>query len=153
MAKREIPLFVFDLTRDHNLGECDFVSCTDMDNAFIAKIDYVTNADDVVTDTLRIGNKKNGVSIRLEIKRITGKNPDNGAIRTLLKKAEELYVKRHLKIVNTDSPSDEDMINFLNLMISGNKKNISAAGSNVNERKIITASLNMLESIRDRIKK
>lgn len=51
MSKREFPLFIFDLSRDHKLGECDFVACTDVDNAFVAKIDYVTGIDNVITDT------------------------------------------------------------------------------------------------------
>ena len=91
MSKREFPLFIFDLSRDHNLGECDFVACTDVDNAFVAKIDYVTGIDNVITDNLRINRSNGEVKLRIEIKRITGKNPDNAAIRTLMKKAEDLY--------------------------------------------------------------
>lgn len=36
MAKREIPLFIIDNTRNHKRGECDFLVCTDKDNGFIA---------------------------------------------------------------------------------------------------------------------
>lgn len=151
MAKREIPLFIFDLSRDHNLGECDFVSCTDVDNSFVAKIDYVTSSNDVITDTLRIGNENNGIKLRLEVKRITGKNPNRSAIRTLLKKAEDLYIERNMKSMNIDMPSDDDMINFLRIMIEGNKKNITEAGVDMNERKIVYTSIRMLEAIKHRI--
>lgn len=151
MAKREIPLFIFDLSRDHNLGECDFVSCTDVDNSFVAKIDYVTNSEDVITDTLRIGNENNGIKLRLEVKRVTGKNPNRSSIRTLLKKAEDLYIERNIKSINIDMPSDDDMIEFLSIMIDGNKKNITEAGVDMNERNIVYTSIRMLEAIKHRI--
>lgn len=41
MAKREIPLFIIDNTRNHKRGECDFLVCTDKGNGFIAKVDYM----------------------------------------------------------------------------------------------------------------
>lgn len=151
MAKREIPLFIFDLSRDHSLGECDFVSCTDVDNSFVAKIDYVTNSEDVITDTLRIGNENNGIKLRLEVKRVTGIHPNRSSIRTLLKKAEDLYIERNLKSINIDMPSDDDMINFLRIMIEGNKKNITEAGVDMNVRKIVYTSIRMLEAIKHRI--
>lgn len=92
MAKREIPLFIFDKNRDHGIGECDFVCCTDIDNGFIAKIDY-TDETENVSERVRIGKPNNGISMRIEVKRIIGKNPDPGTIRTLMKKAESLYTE------------------------------------------------------------
>lgn len=152
MAKRDIPLFIFDLTREHNLGECDFVSCTDIDNAFVAKIDYVTNIENVITDNIRIVRNNGPIKLRIEIKRITGKNPDNAAIRTLLKKAEDLYCERTMKHLNLDKPSKTDMLNFLNILISGNKHNISKAGADMEARQIVLTSIKMLEAIYDEIK-
>lgn len=35
MAKREIPLFIIDNTRNHKRGECDFLVCTDKDKVYI----------------------------------------------------------------------------------------------------------------------
>lgn len=151
MAKREIPLFIFDCDRQHSLGECDFVSCTDVDNAFIAKIDFVENAKDIVTDTMRIGRANNGISMRMEIKRITGKNPDAAKIRTLLRKAEELYVERTQTAVDTSMPTDRDMISFLDTIINGNKGQIPSI-KDLNERNIALTSIQMLEHIRNRIK-
>lgn len=149
MAKREIPLFIFDTSRDHNLGECDFVTCTDIDNAFIAKIDYVTDLDNIITDKLRIVRSNGLIKLRIEIKRITGKNPDNAAIRTLMKKAEDLYCERTMKRINIDKPSKNDMLNFLDIIISGNKHNIAKAG--IEERNTILTSISMLEAIRSEI--
>lgn len=151
MARREVPLFVFDLARDHNLGECDFVVCTDIDNAFIAKIDYIEGADNIITDTLRIVRSNGNIQLRIEIKRITGKNPDSSAIRTLLKKAEDLYCKRTQKSVNAINPSKEEMVNFLNILIVGNKHNIVEAGINTEEKKTVMTSIAMLEAIRDKL--
>lgn len=151
MAKREIPLFIFDLARDHNLGECDFVSCTDVDNAFVAKIDYVTGHEPVVTDDTRIVRENQGIQLRLQIKRITGKNPDKAAIRTLLKKAEDLYVQRTQKKVHVNEPTTDEMIDFLEALINGNKHLISKAGVDNNEREIILTSISMLESIKDKL--
>ena len=132
MSKREFPLFIFDLSRDHKLGECDFVACTDVDNAFVAKIDYVTGIDNVITDNLRINRSNGEVKLRIEIKRITGKNPDNAAIRTLMKKAEDLYCERSISRINIDNPSKADMLSFL-------------------EIKITLTSISMLEAIKRKI--
>lgn len=151
MAKREIPLFIFDLNREHNIGECDFVACTDVDNGFVAKINYVTDVDNIITDTVRIVRNNGPIKLRLEIKRITGKNPDKAAIKTLLKKAEDLYCERSQKHVNLDKPSKKDMIKFLDVLINGNKHYVSDAGSDYNERKTLLTSIAMLEAIKSEL--
>lgn len=151
MSKREIPLFVFDLTRDHNLGECDFVVCTDIENSFVAKIDYVTDVENTITDTMRIIRSNGDVKLRIEIKRITGRNPNNASIRTLMKKAEDLYCARTQKVMSPGDPSDADMVNFLDVLIKGNKHNIAQSGCDYNERNVVMTSIAMLEAIKDRI--
>lgn len=114
MAKREIPLFIFDLSRAHSLGECDFVSCTDIDNAFVAKLSFVRDASEMVTDHIRItAPNDNGISCKMEIKRITGSNPNDGQIRTLMKKAMDTYSNISVSKIDSDEVSDEDMISFL----------------------------------------
>lgn len=50
MAKREIPLFIVDTSRNHKRGECDFLVCTDKDNGFLAKVDYVDGEKEEVGD-------------------------------------------------------------------------------------------------------
>lgn len=151
--KREIPLFIFDLNRSHNLGECDFVTCTDRDNGFIAKIDYLEDAQDAVTDTTRIVKGRNGISPRMEIKRIIGINPINSSIRTLMKKGMDLYVERTQKSINVNSPSTEQCIDFLNVLIKGNRHIISEHGVNYKERETILTSLAMLEHIKAKLEK
>lgn len=149
MAKREIPLFIFDKNRDHGIGECDFVCCTDIDNGFIAKIDY-TDEPESVSEWARIGKPNNGISLRIEIKRIIGMNPNVGTIRTLMKKAESLYTESSQVRVG-DSPTDKEMVDFLDILMAGNKHYLSKAGSNTSERNTILSSLKMLDSIKRRI--
>lgn len=149
MAKREIPLFIFDKNRDHGLGECDFVCCTDIDNGFIAKIDY-TDEPESVSEWARIGKPNNGISLRIEIKRIIGMNPNTGTIRTLMKKAEILYTESSQVRVG-DRPTDKEMVDFLDILMAGNKHYLSEAGSNTSERNTILSSLKMLDSIKQRI--
>lgn len=151
MAKRELPLFIFDLSRNHNFGECDFVACTDIDNAFVAKIDYARNATKIISDNIRITRNNGDIYLRLEILRITGKNPDQAKIRTLLKKAESLYVEQTQKEMDVTDPSTADMIHFLNVLISGNKKNIAEAGADFEQRQTVITSLQMLDAIRKKL--
>lgn len=151
--KREIPLFIFDLGRSHNLGECDFITCTDKDSGFIAKIDYLEGANESVTDTVRIVNGGNGISVRMEIKRIIGINPSGSNIRTLMKKGMELYVARTQKTINLDEPSTEQCINFIDVVIKGNRHAISEQGVNYKERETILTSLAMLEHIKKKLEK
>lgn len=151
--KREIPLFIFDLSRSHNLGECDFVTCTDRDSGFIAKIDYLESADESVTDTVRIVNSGNGISARMEIKRIIGINPNNSNIRTLMKKGMDLYIEKTQKTINVNEPSTKQCIDFLNVVIKGNRHAISEQGVNYKERETVLTSLAMLEHIKEKLEK
>ena len=151
MAKREIPLFILDNNRAHNLGECDFITCTDIDNGFVGKIDY-THCQEEISDTVRTGEERNVIRVRMEIKRIIGKNPTSAAQRSLLKKAMEYYTEINTVEVNTSSPTDEQCIDFLDTLIKGNRHNLTEAGVDYNERKIIATSLNMLEVIKDKLK-
>lgn len=153
MAKREIPLFIFDTNRTHSLGECDFVSCTDVDNAFVARISFVRNASEMVTDNIRVtAPNDNGISCKMEVKRITGLNPNDGQIRTLMKKAMEMYTETTVKKNNSNEATDEEMIHFLDKLIQGNRHNLDELGSDYTSRNILSSSLHMLEAIRDRIK-
>lgn len=149
MAKREIPLFIFDTTRWHKHGDADFVACTDIDNGFVAKATIVDASEpDTTTDTLRVGYENSGYKLRMEIKRVTGNNPTPSAMRTLLKKACDFYVENKRTPIHTDSPSTQDCVRFLGLLIDGNRQNIHEAGVDHNRRKTIETSLRMLEVIR-----
>lgn len=88
--------------------------------------------------------------MRIEVKRIIGKNPDPGTIRTLMKKAESLYTESSQVRVG-DSPTDKEMVDFLDILMAGNKHYLSKAGSNTSERNTILSSLKMLDSIKRRI--
>ena len=65
MARREIPLFILDRSRKHKVGPYDFLVCTDKDNGFVAKVDYVIGMGEISTDMVRIGAARNGILMRI----------------------------------------------------------------------------------------
>ncbi|WP_298110494.1 hypothetical protein [uncultured Bacteroides sp.] len=149
MAKREIPLFIIDTAHWHNQGDADFVVCTDQDSGFIARVDIVgADQPDTVTDTIRIGHENRGYKMRMEIKRITGKNPSPSAIRTLMKKACDYYAENKRTPIHSDEPSTLECVRFLNLLIDGNRQNLQDSGGDFTRRKTVETSLKMLEAIR-----
>lgn len=149
MAKREIPLFIVDTARWHSQGDADFVVCTDVDNGFVARVDIVSAEEpDTVTDSVRIGYENRGYKMRLEIKRITGKNSTGTAIRSLMKKACEYYVDNKRTLIHSDAPSTLECVRFLGMLIDGNRKNLQEAGVDYHERMTVENSLKMLEAIR-----
>lgn len=150
MAKREIPLFIFDKNRWHSLGECDFITCTDIDNSFVARVDYVTDPE-MVSDTVKIVKGANGINLKLEIKRITGQNPSPASIRTLMRKACEYIIKNAIIPVNVTNPSNEDCINFLEILIESNRHNLKEVGVDYDARKIVATSLVILEEIKKKL--
>ena len=152
MAKREIPLFIIDTNRCHSIGEADFMVCTDRENGFIAKLEYVTGGDDVVTDTIRIGGENGGIKLKMEVKRVIGTNPSANAIRTLMKKGFEFFTESVQLKVDIEEPTTEQCIGFLDTMIRSNRHYIEQAGSDYEERRTIMTSLQMLQSIRNKLK-
>lgn len=150
MAKREIPLFILDKNRWHSLGECDFIICTDIDNSFVARVDYVTEPE-MVSDTVKIVKGANGINLKLEIKRITGQNPSPASIRTLMRKACEYIIKNAIIPVNVTEPSNEDCINFLEILIESNRHNLKEVGVDYDARKIVATSLVILEEIKKKL--
>lgn len=149
--KRKNPLFIFDLTRQHKFGEVDFVSVMDKDNCFVAKISYISGDINEADDNSKTVSNGNGMSARMEIVQFLGQRRDNGAVRTLLAKAMEQYVQYTVKPIDIDSPSDADMIAYLNMLIKGNRSQLSHIGSDVKNRAIVMSSLKMLEHIMTRI--
>lgn len=150
MAKRDIPLFVIDKTRDHKLGECDFIVCTDKENGFIGKCEYVENQPGGMTDdsiTIQGNGIDRSISLRMSIKRTIGVNPTTSATRTLMRKAMDVYCSDRLEVM--DEPSREDCKRFLDELIRGNKHYVQEAGVDVNERNVILTSIHMLESIKN----
>lgn len=52
--KREFPLFIVDHNRAHKFGEVDFIYCSDIDNGFIAKVEYIDGIVEEVGEDYRI---------------------------------------------------------------------------------------------------
>ena len=152
MATNRLPLFIFDLTRRHKLGECDFVACTDADNGFVAKIDYVRGKKEGASLSVRIGRCNNGISLRLEILRFTGRNLEPTQIRALLEQAEKKYVRMVQHKMSTDNPSIGDCIAFLEALIRGNRHFIDEGDDDLEGRETAIRSLGMLEHCLDYLK-
>lgn len=149
MAKREIPLFIIDTSRNHKRGECDFLVCTDKDNGFIAKVDYINGEIEEVGDDYRIGCPKRGVSCRIKIQQMIGKNSRTNEIRTLLKKGMDYFVKTVQKPIHVDAPTKEECVTFLYLLIRMNKNELNDAGSDYNARKVVENTIKMLQASAD----
>jgi len=149
--KRNSPLFIFDLTRQHKFGEVDFVAVTDKDNGFVARISYLDGDINEADDNSKTVSNGHGTSARMEITQFLGVRRDNHAVRTLLAKAMEQYVQYTVKPIDIDSPSNTDMIAYLNMLIKGNRSQLSHIGSDVKSRAIVMSSLKMLEHIMTRI--
>lgn len=149
MAKREIPLFIIDTARRHKKGECDWIFCTDKDNAFVARIDLIDGDIDDVGDDFRVESRGCGISARMAILRTIGANPSVSAQRTLLKKAMSYYLECTLKKLNINDPSKAECVEFLELLIQSNMHQLEAAGSDYNERKTTLTSMALLQASAD----
>lgn len=144
MAKREIPLFIIDRTRRHKRGECDFLVCTDKDSGFIARLDYVDGEIEEAGDDYRIGVPNGGISCKMQILRVTGERPDAAAVRTLMKRGMDYYASVSQREISVESPSRDDCIEFIKLLVDSNRHNLQ--GRPLNERQITARSISMLEA-------
>lgn len=153
MAKREIPLFIIDRTRQHKKGECDFLVCTDKDSGFIARIDYVDGEKEETGDDYRIGLPNGGVSCRMQVVRVTGERPVTASIRTLLKAGMEYFWKMARTPLDFDSPTPEECAKYLDILIKGNQGRINE-GSPAERRaralslKMLQATMNILKNVK-----
>lgn len=151
MAKRETPLFIIDTCRAHKQGECDFMVCTDRDNGFIAKLDYVDGDITEVGDDYRIGYPNNGCSLRMQIQRYIGQNVTTQSVKTLMKKGMEQYVAIVRRVVDIDNPSKEDCVKFIDMLIKGNRPNLTSEKDNA-KRQMVSTSIQLLEATKDYLK-
>ena len=149
--KRNSPLFIFDLTRQHKFGEVDFVSVTDKDNGFVAKISYLDGDINEADDNSKTVGNGHGTSARMEITQFQGVRRDNHAVRTLLAKAMAEYMKRSILEVDSHAPSDAELVLFMNILIRGNMSQLADMGSDVEGRTQLMTTLRLLEAAKNRI--
>ena len=105
--KRETPLFIIDTKKSHKKGECDFLVCTDKDNAFVARIDYVNATAPDMGEDYRIDYCNNGISLKLSIIRMLGNNPNRTNLRTLMKRGLDYYAEACVIRFNPNSITTE----------------------------------------------
>lgn len=150
--KRETPLFVIDTKKSHKKGECDFLVCTDKDNAFVARIDYVNATAPDMGEDYRIDYCNNGISIKLSIIRMLGNNPNRTNLRTLMKRGLDYYAEACFIRFNPNSITTEQCVAFLESLINGNKQYLQQAGADYNELETVKSSLLMLATIQEKLK-
>ena len=148
--KREFPLFIVDHNRAHKFGEVDFIYCSDIDNGFIAKVEYMDGIVEEVGEDYRIepGLSGSNLSAKISIKRITGKNPDKTKIRGLLKQAMKYYTSLSTFSADIGNITVRQMVLFIDTLILDGRKNAIAAGSDYNYRNTVLTSIAFLEAIK-----
>lgn len=149
--KREIPLFIIDTKKSHKKGECDFLVCTDQDNGFVAKVEYVAASEPEYGDDYRIDFNRNGLSIKTSIKRVFGANPKTAEVKSLLKKGVDYYVESVTLAVDATKATTDECIDFIEKLSAGNKHYLEEAGVDFDERKVIMTSLMMLDAIKNKL--
>lgn len=149
--KREIPLFIIDTKKSHRRGECDFLVCTDKDNGFIAKIDYIEQTQPEHGEDYRIDYCRGGLSVKLSIKRVFGTNPDKTHTRTLMKRGLDYYMDSVTLAVNANKISTQDCIEFIDKLSEGNKQYLQEAGADFEELQTVKMSLLMLDAVKDKL--
>lgn len=151
--KREIPLFIIDTKKSHKKGECDFLVCTDKESGFVAVIEYISASNPESGNDYRIDYSRNGLSVRLSIKRIIGINPNVANIRTLMKKGLDYYVESVTLAVDATKATTKQCIDFVEKLANGNKHYLDEVGVDFEERKTILTSLAMLDAIKNKLYK
>ena len=149
--KREIPLFVIDTKKCHKKGECDFIVCTDQDNGFVAKVEYVSATEPEYGDDYRVDCPRNGLSLKTTIKRVFGNNPKATEVKSLLKKGVEYYIESVTLSVDVTKVTTAECIEFVEKLSAGNKHYLEEAGVDFDERRIIQMSLDMLDAIKNKL--
>lgn len=151
--KRDIPLFIIDTKKTHKHGECDFLACTDRDNSFVARIEYIPSQQSSYGDDYRIDYNRNGLSVKIQIIRITGLNPSTGAIKTLMKKGLDYYTESVTLSVDATRATTKECIDFIEKLTAGNRQYLQEAGIDHEERSIVLTSLMMLDAIKNKLYK
>jgi hypothetical protein len=150
--KRETPLFIIDTKKSHKKGECDFLVCTDKDNAFVARIDYIAETAPQIGEDYRIDYTRNGMSLKLSIIRMLGNNPNRTNLRTLMKRGLDYYAEACTISFNPNNISTEHCVEFLESLINSNKQYLQQAGADYNELETVKSSLLMLATIQAKLR-
>ena len=150
--KRETPLFIIDTKKSHKKGECDFLVCTDRDNAFVARIDYINATAPDMGEDYRIDYCNNGISLKLSIIRMLGNNPNRTNLRTLMKRGLDYYAEACTISFNPSNITTEHCVEFLESLINSNKQYLQQAGVDFNELETIKSSLLMLATIQAKLR-
>lgn len=154
---RSFPLFIFDLSRTHGLGEVDFVVCTSVDYGFVAEFSFVEDSATYVTDEEMVTNVANGIGLKMKIKRYDGKAEFNGTqVRSLMRKAYKTYEEKTQVGIGEDFDK-ETALKFVSTMIrSANQQYDDCPITDMELKKILAmqkkAFQNLYEFINEKTK-
>lgn len=106
-----------------------------------------------VGDDYRIGLPQRGISCRIQVQQMIGKNGRPNEIRTLLKKGMDYFAKTVQKPIHFNAPSKEECAMYLEMLAKANKKTLDAAGSDYDTHSVVENSINMLLAASDYLRK
>lgn len=139
---RQFPLFIFDNSRTHGLGEVDFVVCTSKDYGFVGEFSFVETNSTVplVTSTEMMTEYNSGVGLLLSVKRYNGEAKfEDAKVRTLMRKAYKTYLEQTAVKVG-DEFSKADAEQFCKVMLAEANRQFDDCGIDDMQRRMILAS-------------
>lgn len=132
--RRQTPLFIIDSSRQHNLGECDFITCTDQEAGFIAKVDVIEGEKTEVGEGYRIEFPIHGLSSRIAVQRYLQPNTDMKKVGTLLKAAHKEYERRTRTKVDLGNMTIDTCIGGIDTLLRSHRSHMAEIGSDYNAR-------------------
>lgn len=63
----------------------------------------------------------------------------------------KMYIERTQRHIDMNNPTTGECIDFVDILIKGNLKNIEEAGIDQNKRNIVINSINMLKNIKKKL--
>lgn len=149
MARREIPLFIFDLTRTNGMGEVDFVVCTSNDYGFIASFSFEENVNKTyVTDKEIMLTINNNVGLKLTLVRYSGSSEYRvQEVRSLMRKAYKLYEEKTSLKTSAVFDKDKAIKYVKTLQKIANQQFLECSITDMQTKIILNEQVNALSSL------
>lgn len=136
------PLFIIDSSQAHGRGEeMQWVSCTSGSCPFIANVVVIDQHEyarhyDAGDNLTAYSEPQSGIRLRVHVTNIQpGYDPSQ--VRTLLRKLVKELIARHQVVkCRADSPSDEAVLKFVEVLQGQNRENLRADPTNPTHRMV-----------------
>lgn len=144
MKQPQKPLFIIDSSQTHGRGyETEWVSCTSASCPFIASVvvideqEYARHYDP--SDTMTAYSEvRNGVRQMVHVTNIDPHH-DPTQLRTLLRKLmKELVTRRNITEYDSEAPSNEAILRFVEIMQGQNRANLRTEPNDPIHRSVFT---------------